>query len=236
MTISLLHPTDAPNRRDTLTRRLLKHSAEPLSDAELLAVLLKREDVHSLDQLVESFGSLRSLLASAPDVLEHHDALGPDATAALLAAVELGRRLREHVDVRPRLSTAEALYSYLAPRLEGLRCEVFHVLCVDPRNVLVRDECVAKGSTDQAAVDPREVFGVAVASRAPAIILAHNHPSGSPTPSSHDLVLTRALVRAAGFLRIRVLDHMIIGHRRYHSMATAGELPQQVPADLLDAS
>jgi DNA repair protein RadC len=232
---SLRRTTHLPPK-DTPSHRLLKYGAEPLGDAELLAVLLKRKELHPLQRLIESFGSLHALLTAAPATLEHHEALGPEPTATLLAAVELGRRLREHPETRPCLSTPEAVYAYLAPRLEGLRREVFHVLCVSNRNVLIRDERVAEGSSDQAAVDPREVFGVAVTTRAPAIILAHSHPSGCPTPSSHDLELTRTLVRAAGFLRIRVLDHVIIGHRSYHSMAGAGELPQQEPGNLMAAS
>jgi DNA repair protein RadC len=111
--------------------------------------------------------------------------------------------------------------------MAGLRKEEFHVLCFNARNVLLRDACVAEGSSDACPVDPREVFSAALASRASAIVLAHNHPSGDPTPSEADIALTRQLVEGSHLLAIKLLDHIVVGDGTYSSLLERGLLPDR---------
>ncbi|MFP2911356.1 RadC family protein, partial [Pyxidicoccus sp. 3LFB2] len=145
--------------------------------------------------------------------------------AQVLAALELGRRAQRAVERRPKLRTPKEIHGYLAPKLATLRREVFHVLCFNARNVLVHDARVAEGTMNACPVDPREVFAAALTSRATAIVLAHNHPSGDPEPSVQDLALTRHLVAASQLLNIKVLDHVVVGDGAYVSMLERGLLP-----------
>lgn len=213
-------------RLDSPLRRLLQHGAAPLSDAELVGLLVGGGDASArAERLLESFGALETLLSEAPAVLEHHPDAGPQAAGALLAAAELGRRIRRSPAARPRLTNARDIYRHVAADLERLPREVFHVLCFDARSTLLRNERIAEGSVDQCTVDPREVFRVALATRATAIVLLHNHPTGNPTPSSLDHLLTQQLVEGSRFLSIRVLDHIIVGRDRFYSMCETGTLP-----------
>jgi DNA repair protein RadC len=208
----------------TPRRRLGELGVKHLSDAELLAVLFDQRDVGGAQHLLTSFGSLRALLAEESFFLQRHESIGPKQATTLLAAVELCRRAREVRDHRPRFTTSSDLYRYLAPHLEGLRREVFHVLCLDSSNRLLLDHRVTEGSVDQCAVDPRDIFAAAVTSRASTLAFAHNHPSGHATPSLLDRQLTDRLVAGATLLQLRVLDHIIVGHGDYHSMRAAGQL------------
>jgi DNA repair protein RadC len=226
LTFNLLRQDGSHEPPDSPLRRLLTHGAAPLSDAELVGLLLGSHDASQrAGRLLESFGTLEALLGEQPGVLEHHPAIGPRAAGKLLAAVELGRRMRRSREARPRLDSPEAIYRHLAPVLEGLRREVFHVLCFGPGNILLRNERVAEGSADQCQVDPREIFRVVFATRATAVVLAHTHPSGDPTPSTLDEALTAGLVQAASLLSVRILDHIIVGRGCYYSMRSAGRMP-----------
>lgn len=134
-------------------------------------------------------------------------------------------------ETRPLLKTPEDIYAYLAPTLCGLQREQFRVLCLNSRNALIADVQVARGSITSCPVDPRDVFHAAITAKATAIILAHNHPSGDPTPSVADLELTRQLVNGANLFCIRVLDHMVLGDWAFSSMARRGDLVVEEPKE-----
>ena len=209
------------------TELLLEHGPRALKDVELLAQLLGGPGPEArAQQLLDSFGSLRSLLLEDAAVLEHHPALGKSGAANLIAAVELGRRLRELPEARPRLRSPKDIHDYLAPKLEVLRREEFHLLCLDSRNFLIKDARIAEGTQRFCLVDAREVFTVALASRATGVVLAHNHPSGNPEASESDIALTRELAHGARLLGIEMVDHVIIGHECFHSMREAGQVPR----------
>jgi DNA repair protein RadC len=148
--------------------------------------------------------------------------VGSDAANAVRVAIELGRRALRARDVRPRLKTPREMYLYLEPALAARSRERFHVLCLGPRNILLADVLVAEGTQDGCLVDPREVFGAALAARASTVVLAHNHPSGNAKPSEHDVALTRQAVEAGQVLGIPVVDHLVVGAGRYISMAERG--------------
>jgi DNA repair protein RadC len=200
--------------------RLFRVGPAALSDLELLGVLFDAPgegDGALAPEVLAAGGGLKALLSLEPHELSARDGLGPVRAAQVLAALELARRAQMHQERRPRLRSPQDVQRYLAPRLSVRGKEQFHVLCFNTRNVLLQDIRVAQGTTDACPVDPREVYRAALAARASAIVLAHNHPSGDPDPSLSDLALTRQLVEAGRMLGIKVLDHVIIGDGRHAS-------------------
>lgn len=167
-------------------------------------------------------GGLRGLVQGSDARLSEH--LSPAAIATLRASFEVTKRFRLGADERPRLQTPHAIAEYLMPQLAHLAHERFIVLCLNSRNVLLKQATVADGSVDQCHVDPRAVFSVALQAEATGIVLAHNHPSGSPEPSQQDVALTRQLREGGRTLCIRLLDHIVIGANSHVSLLTRGLL------------
>jgi DNA repair protein RadC len=198
--------------------RLVRLGAAALSDAELLCVVVGRK----LETSALAPG-LRAIAQEEPSVLQ--SALG-DAAPSILAAIELGRRLQSSNERRPRLKTPKDIYLYLSPLLAAQRREQFHVLCLNSRNVLLRDVKIAEGTVNACPVDPREVFAPALETRATAIVLAHNHPSGDPEPSTADVALTQRLIEGGRVLGIGILDHVVFGDGGYVSMLERDLLPR----------
>lgn len=209
---------------DTPRERLLRRGAAALTDPELLSVLWGARSRSLAEGLLAAPGGLKALVQREPRELDARPGVGPERTARFLAALELGRRAQRAPERRPRLRTPREIHAYLAPELSALRREVFHVLCFNARNVLLRDARVAEGTINACPVDPREVFAAAITARATAIVLAHNHPSGDPEPSAQDLSLTAQLIEAGRVLNIKVLDHLVIGDGTYASLLERGEL------------
>lgn len=220
----------SPEREDSRSR-LHRLGAAALTDRELLGLLWGEAEVEGErggpvpEALLEE--GLRSLAQHDPFDLAEYPGVGPARAAQLVAALELGRRSQGPCEGRLRLRTPHEIYRYLAPRLASLRKEVFHVLCFNGRNVLLRDVRVAEGSGTACPVDPREVFAAALSSRATAIVLAHNHPSGDPEPSDADLTLTRQLCGGAQLLNLGVLDHLVLGDGTYASMLERNLMPRR---------
>jgi DNA repair protein RadC len=210
--------------------RLWRLGSGALTEPELLTVLFGsgsggRSARAVAEGLLAENGGLRALLEQDPHELCSKPGLGPARTAQVLAAVELGRRAQRMIERRPRLRTPREIDAYLRPGLAALRREVFHVLCFNARNVLVRDARIAEGSTSSCPVDPREVFAAALSVRASALVLAHNHPSGDPEPSGLDVALTRQLVEGGRLLGVRVMDHLVVGENGYVSLLERGLMP-----------
>ncbi len=167
-------------------------------------------------------GGLRGLVQASDARLSEH--LSSAAIATLRASFEVTKRFRVGVDERPRLETPHAIAEFLMPQLAHLAHERFVVLCMNSRNVLLKQVTVADGSVDQCHVDPRMVFAAALQVEATGIVLAHNHPSGSAEPSSQDVALTRQLREGGRTLCIRLLDHVVIGASTHVSMLARGLL------------
>lgn len=215
--------------RDRPRERLESLGPEALSDAELVALLLRtgtrgRDALALARELLERHGGLQQLArAGAPG--RGLPGLGPAKSAALRACVELGRRLAAR-----RLGPGDALRSpadvhrHLHPHLRHVRQERFAVLLLDGRHRLIRQETVSQGTLTASLVHPREVFRPALREAAAALILVHNHPSGDPTPSPEDREVTRRLARAGELLGVRVLDHVIVAERGYCSLREEGLL------------
>jgi DNA repair protein RadC len=151
--------------------------------------------------------------------------VGPAKGARLLAALEMGARLaRETLPVPSRVRSPEDVVRIAGPRLRDLPVEEFHLLALDSQSQVTRDVLITRGLLNSSLVHPREVFRAAIAEAAAGIILVHNHPSGDPTPSAEDQVVTRQLVAAGELLDVPVYDHVIIAGDRFVSFATKGLL------------
>ena len=218
-------------RRERPRERLLDLGAHALATPELLALLVGaggrgRSAIQiGHDIMAASGGSVRRLASRPVSELTRHPGVGRARAVLIHAALELGRRAAaegrpDSVPVRSPRDVVE----HFAPRLEDLPVEEFHVAVLDAQHRLERDITVTRGILNSSLVHPREVFREAIAERAAAIILVHNHPSGDPAPSADDRNVTDQLVAAGRLLDIPVHDHVIIGRGRYTSFAEAGLL------------
>lgn len=218
-------------RSDRPRERLVDLGAGALSTAELLAIILGsggrgRSALRMGHEILSAaHGSLKRLAMRPVAELTSHAGVGRTKAVVVHAALELGRRMAtESRDEAPPIRTPRDVVGVYAARLEDLPVEEFHVAVLDAQHRLERDITVTRGILNSSLVHPREVFREAIAERAAAIILVHNHPSGDPAPSADDRNVTDQLVAAGRLLDIPVHDHVIIGRGRYTSFAEAGLL------------
>jgi DNA repair protein RadC len=193
---------------------------ENLAESDLLALLLRTGSrglnvVSLAEQLLLEYGTLSALSQASATELCRLRGIGREKAKILKAALELGRRLvQEKVGERPRIIAPEDAAAVLRERARTLDREVFWVLLLDTRSRLLAPPCeISKGTLNSSLVHPREVFKPAIRNSAAALILAHNHPSGDPSPSAQDVQITRKLTEAGRLLDIRVLDHLILGRQ-----------------------
>lgn len=198
--------------------------AENISDAVLLALILRTGTaglnvIEVAQRLLSVFGSLTALAKASMNELQEIDSIGPVKAQMIKAAMELAQRLtRESVGEQPLVSTPEQAAAVLRERARILQHEIFWALFLDTKNRLIREpKKISEGILNSSLVHPRELFKKAVGHNCAAIILVHNHPSGDPSPSSEDIRITRQLVEAGKLMGIKILDHIVLGHRREHS-------------------
>jgi DNA repair protein RadC len=210
--------------------KLLSQGADALSDAELLALVLRTGDAASqtsaLDHgrtLLARFGSLRALAGATVGELCELRGIGPAKAAELLAVFQLARRFASQT-LRPgdRYTSSAEVFRHYHERLRDRRKEVFLALLLDSKNRVLREVQVSEGSLTASIVHPREVFAPVVRESAAAVLFIHNHPSGDPTPSREDLEITTRLREAGELMGVRVLDHIIIGSGDYVSFVDRG--------------
>ncbi|OGW65061.1 MAG: hypothetical protein A3H49_10250 [Nitrospirae bacterium RIFCSPLOWO2_02_FULL_62_14] len=210
--------------------RLLLEGAHSLSDAQLLAILLRvgRRDSSAVEvamDLLRKLDGLRGMSNRGVEELCQISGIGPAKAAQLKAAIELGKRvLAEPLSTGTTIASSADLFRHYYPLLRDLRHEVFKIVLLDAKHGIIKDATVSEGSLTLSIVHPREVFNPAVRESAAAVIFVHNHPSGDPGPSEEDRALTARLVAAGELLGIQVLDHLIIGDGRYTSFADQGWL------------
>jgi DNA repair protein RadC len=232
-------PCDARPRE-----KLLARGPGALSDAELLAILLRtgiqgKGVLQLADELLQlpaklpvkeglkaqGFGGLAGLLNATAEDLKPVKGLGPAKRAEIVAVLELARRaMAQRLKERTAFASPDSVKHYLQLHLAGLAHEVFTVLFLDAQNRLVAMEEMFRGTLSQTSVYPREVVKRALHHHAGAVVLAHNHPSGSIQPSRADETLTQTLKAALALVDVRVLDHIIVGQGEALSMAEQGLL------------
>jgi len=213
--------------------KLLKRGAAALSDAELLALVLRTGDAaagkSAIDlgrELLERFdGNLRELAQTELNELQQVKGLGLAKAASIKAAFTLGSRFQaRRLETLERFTSPAQVFDFFHHELRDNRKELFLILLLDGKNRITRKVQVSEGSLNQSIVHPREVFAPAVRESAAAVIFIHNHPSGDPAPSREDRDITRRLQEAGDILGIKVLDHIIIGDGSYYSFVESGLL------------
>lgn len=208
--------------------RLQHYGAKALSNAELLAIILRmgsegRSAVSLGQQLLAHFSGLRGLARASIDDICVLKGIGPAKAVQIKAALELGRRLViENPEQRPQITSPADATNLIMLDMSLLEQEELWVLLLDTKNHVLDVVRLYQGSVNTSLVRIAEVFREAVKRNCAAIIVAHNHPSGDPTPSPEDVRITRQLCEAGELLDIELLDHLIIGHQRYVSLKERG--------------
>jgi DNA repair protein RadC len=197
--------------------RLVERGADALSHAELIAILLRTglKGANAVEvgrQLLQKFGTLQALAQASVEDLQAVKGIGRDKAVTLMAAFALARKMAAELQREsPVLDNPENVVRLLREQNLVKNVETLQVLLLNTRRRLLRVAEITDGTLDTILVHPREVFKAAITANAAAVVLAHNHPSGDPTPSEADIKVTRDLIRAGQLLKIEVLDHVIIG-------------------------
>jgi len=216
--------------------RLLKYGVDSLSDAQLLAIIIRsgrggRSAVDLGMELISRFGSLEGIAQAGIKEICGKDGIkgiGPAKVAEIKAAIELGRRwykMPSRVgEKKEAFCSSQDVLNYCMQNMKDLKKEVFRCFLLDTKNKVIRDEEVSVGTLTASLVHPRETFRAAIRESAAAVIFVHNHPSGDVKPSQEDILLTRRLFQAGEVLGIQVLDHIVIGDGCHFSFRDNGLL------------
>lgn len=211
--------------------RLIKYGPDVLKNADLLAIILntgyKGEGVLELgSRILKEYGS--KAITKEKNVARLMEELSiPQVKACqIISCFELGRRFfMEDTNRLPTIRGAADVYKYLGSEMKKLKKEQFRGLYLNMRNKIIYDEVISIGSLTTNMVHPREVFQPAIEFSAAALILAHNHPSGNPLPSKKDFMLTKKLLQVSKIMKIEIIDHVIIGKKKYISLKEKGLMP-----------
>ncbi|MGF7056501.1 RadC family protein [Brassicibacter mesophilus] len=204
--------------------KLYKYGANALSNSELLAIIIRtgNKDSTAIDicqrLLASDKNGISFLAESSIEEITKIKGIGKCKAAQILASVELGKRILTSVDKdRIRITSPQDVANVFMDDMKNLKKEYFKILMLDTKNQIIGMENISIGSLNSSIVHPREVFKEAIRRSSASIILAHNHPSGDPSPSREDINITKRLMEGGEILGIRVLDHIIIGNNIFVS-------------------
>lgn len=205
--------------RKIVLERLSTYGATALDNADLLSVISKAEPTQT-HELLNTIGGIQNLARLSLAEIKQH--MTPAQAEAIKAALDLAKRLKTtQAPKTPIISSPDAA-AELFDHIKYERVEYFLAAYLNTKNHVIKIETISIGSLNATIVTPREVFAAAIAHRASAVIVAHNHPSGDPTPSRPDIDMTKQLIDAGNIIGIDVLDHIIIGHNGYTSFKDQG--------------
>ena len=212
---------------DRPREKMMRTGAANLSNAELLAILLRTGTGQmnvlevAREILREADGRLTEVAGMSVERLCHVDGIGPGKAVTVAAAFELGKRVavEDGVDKMPQMDSPHRVYMNMLPQLRDIRHEECWVLFLNHANRLIGKEMVSKGGMDSTFVDKRVILRRALDRKASGIILVHNHPSGSPYPSVEDIRQTRELGKALASCDLHLVDHVIVAGRSYYSFS-----------------
>lgn len=214
---------------DRPREKLIRQGKSALSDAELIAILLRSGTrVHSALDLAKMLlanveNNLIELSKLSMDDLIQIKGVGEAKALSIIAALELGRRRRgADVLVKCKVSSSKEAYELIQADLADLQYEEFWIIMLSRSNTLIRKLAVSEGGTSGTVVDPKKIFKIALQHGATSMVLCHNHPSGSIQPSEADLRITKKIREGGALLDIAVVDHIIVGEERYYSFADEG--------------
>lgn len=209
---------------DRPREKLLLRGSQNLSDAELVAILLrtgkKGKSVLEISrELISNEGNLAMLATKTADSLQKISGIGKDKAATLVAAFELSRRILSQAKwfSNQKVTSPQEIADIFIPMLRDDTKERFIVVCLNSSNKIIKHETISIGSLNSSVVHPREIFKVAIDCSSASIILIHNHPSGNPEPSNEDIRITKKVVESGKILDIPVFDHLIIAGDTYTS-------------------
>ena len=216
---------------DQPREKMLAKGKNALSNAELLAILLRTGDIGTsavelsrsiLDSVDNDLIALSNLTL---DDLMKHKGIGEAKAITIIAALELGKRRRgAEANLPTEVKDSKDSFERFLPYIDDMRQEHFLVMYLNQSNHALKVECLSNGGTTNVIADPKLIFKNALNLGATCLVLGHNHPSGNPRPSEDDRQLTKKLVAAGKLLDIAVIDHIIIGNERYYSFRDHGEM------------
>ena len=212
------------SKNDRPMEKLYNYGKEVLSDSELLAIILgsghkNKNAIFLADEILKVYFKDKNLLFASIDQLMEINGIGLSKASRIIASLELGKRLSKQESMNNMsLTSPDSVANYLFDHFRDSYREEFLILILDTKNKIKASKTVSVGSINQTLVHPREVFRFAITNNANSIILSHNHPSGDPSPSHEDILITKRLQEAGKLIGIKVLDHIIIGHDRYISL------------------
>lgn len=216
---------------DQPREKMMAKGKNALSNAELLAILLRTGDIGTsavelsrsiLDSVDNDLIALSNLTL---DDLMQHKGIGEAKAITIMAALELGKRRRgAEANLPTEVKDSKDSFERFLPYIDDMRQEHFLVMYLNQSNHALKVECLSNGGTTNVIADPKLIFKNALNLGATCLVLGHNHPSGNPRPSEDDRQLTKKLVAAGKLLDITVIDHIIIGNERYYSFRDHGEM------------
>ncbi|RMD98312.1 MAG: JAB domain-containing protein [Calditrichaeota bacterium] len=215
---------------DRPREKLLRHGPEALSDAELLAIILRvgGKNMTAIDlarQILQECGGFRGIDKMDVQQFTRVHGIGQAKAAQIKAAITIGKRLaRQRFAMNDRIQNSQDVYDMVHLKFRDLNREVFCLILLTSRNKVISEKVIFEGTVTQSMVSPREVVREIINAGAAQVIFVHNHPSGEVTPSEQDLHVTQLLKRACETIEVSVLDHIIIGDNRYYSFADEGRL------------
>lgn len=208
--------------------KILRYGAEGMSNSELLAIILrtgtKDENILKLcDRVISHFGGINGLLNPSIEELKQLKGIGEAKATQLLALAELAGRFRSFKSGEDyTVSSPKDVAFYMMNEMKSLKKEYFKLIMLNTKNVIISVKDVSMGNLNSSIVHPREVFIEAIKNSSASVILCHNHPSGDPSPSKEDILITKRLKECGTLLGIDVLDHIIIGNEAYTSLKEKG--------------
>ncbi len=222
--------------RERPRERLFSEGADSLSDTEIMALLLGTGNAHSGETVLDlsrrvlkhfehkqqEDAVLRGLADATPEELCEVSGIGTAKAATVVAAVELGKRVSSERPSRAGIKGPDDAAELLLEQMRYLDREHFKTVLLNSKNQVLGIEVISIGSINASMVHPREIFRTAIKRNAAAVVLAHNHPSGDPSPSSDDIQVTERVLRAGQLIGVDVLDHLIIGDKCYISLRRQG--------------
>ncbi|MFA6584412.1 MAG: DNA repair protein RadC [Elusimicrobiaceae bacterium] len=190
----------------------------------LLTYCVPRKDTKPIAwALLKKFGTLSSVLDAKPEELAEIHGVGQETITLLnLSRAMVKRYFKDELQKKQSLRSPEEVVDFCRASLEGEKDEIFEVLYLTTKNTVISCERISTGTIDRTAVSPRRVVENALKTRASGLILVHNHPSGNPTPSREDIIMTEEIIRAAKALDLAVLDHIVVGKNDYYSFRASG--------------
>jgi DNA repair protein RadC len=225
--------------RKRLREKFIRSGVAGFHDYEIVELLLSlgtpRKDCKpQAKEAIKRFKTLRGVLEASPEELQEIDGIGPHSAFGIKLVQEVAREfLKAKIIDKPIYKSSKEIFDYLYHSMRDLKKEVFKVIYLNSQNQIIDTADLFEGTVNSSVISPREVMEGAIKHNAASLIFVHNHPAGNPEPSGNDKEVTRDLVYAGSIMRIRVLDHIIIGSNRYFSFASEG-LIEEYELDFLN--